>query len=240
MADSGGYFKMNGTSSGSTYMSKGVTAGMSVLEMVEKLTSSKVCSPALAAHVKSWVSARTKSGKSEVSLVAFRGAVAASTPSVLLPTRAVSKYDDERLVMAVVDVVGPPPSVERVPDLKAALAELDKQIGLKAVKEQAHVLVKLAHINYQRELNCEEPHLVPLNRLFLGNPGTGKTTVAKIYGRILKGLGYLSDGSVEVKTPSDLIASAAGGTEEKTAAVLEVCKGKVLVVDEAYGLHEGM
>eukprot|EP00966_Prymnesium_polylepis_P275662 6369073-Prymnesium_polylepis.1 len=43
-----------------------------------------------------------------------------------------------------------------------------------------------------------------------------------------------------MKTPSDLIASAAGGTEEKTAAVLEVCKGKVLVVDEAYGLHEGM
>ena len=84
------------------------------------------------------------------------------------------------------------------------------------------------------------PHQVPLNRLFLGNPGTGKTTVAKIYGRILKGLGFLSDGSVEVKTPSDLIASAAGGTEEKTAALLEICKGKVLVIDEAYGLGEGM
>ena len=51
------------------------------------------------------------------------------------------------------------------------------------------------------------PHQVPLNRLFLGDPGTGKMTVAKIYGRILKGLGYLSDGSVVVKTPSDLISS---------------------------------
>jgi len=100
--------------------------------------------------------------------------------------------------------------------------------------------MQLAAINYERELASEPPHLIPLNRLFLGNPGTGKTTVATIYGRILKGLGYLSDGSVVVKTPSDLIAGVVGGTEEKTAALLEVCKGKVLVIDEAYALHEGM
>lgn len=100
--------------------------------------------------------------------------------------------------------------------------------------------MQLAAINYERELASEPPHLIPLNRFFLGNPGTGKTTVATIYGRILKGLGYLSDGSVVVKTPSDLIAGVVGGTEEKTAALLEVCKGKVLVIDEAYALHEGM
>ena len=105
---------------------------------------------------------------------------------------------------------------------------------------QVTKLMQLAAINYERELASEPPHLIPLNRLFLGNPGTGKTTVATIYGRILKGLGYLSDGSVVVKTPSDLIAGVVGGTEEKTAALLEVCKGKVLVIDEAYALHEGM
>ena len=72
-------------------------------------------------------------------------------------------------MLAKMLILGPPPSVERpgVPDLKAALSELDRQIGLKAIKEQAHVLVKLAQINYQREINCEPLHQVPLNRLFL-------------------------------------------------------------------------
>ena len=60
-------------------------------------------------------------------------------------------------------------------DLKAHRVPLDQpdhwaqqdRLALKAIKEQAHVLVKLAQINYQRELNCEPPHQVPLNRLFL-------------------------------------------------------------------------
>ena len=112
--------------------------------------------------------------------------------------------------------------------------------SLDFLHHQVHYLIELARVNYQREVRCEPLHMLPLNRLFLGNPGTGKTSIAKVYGRILKGLGYLSDGSVEVRTPSDLIASAVGGTEEKTAALLEICKGKVLVIDEAYALHEGM
>ena len=112
--------------------------------------------------------------------------------------------------------------------------------SLDCLPPQVHCLIELARVNYQREVRCEPLHMLPLNRLFLGNPGTGKTSIAKVYGRILKGLGYLSDGSVEVRTPSDLIVSAVGGTEEKTAALLEICKGKVLVIDEAYALHEGV
>jgi len=245
--DSGGYYRLEGTGSGSWYKSQGITAGMSVLEIAEALAAKVPSSAPMPGVIKTWLAKHLSGARSKVTLVAFRKASAHGATSTtfsddntLMPTRAPSKYDPEQLLMRVVDVLGPPPEVEHVPDLKAALAELDRQVGLEAVKEQARTLIKLAQINYQRELNCEPPHLVPLNRLFLGNPGTGKTTIAKVYGRILKGLGYLSDGSVEVRTPSDLIASAAGGTEEKTAALLEICKGKVLVIDEAYGLHEGL
>lgn len=62
------------------------------------------------------------------------GAAASSDP--LVPKRKASKFAAEKLVMRVVDVVGPPPDVETVPDLKVALAELDQQIGLEEVKKQ--------------------------------------------------------------------------------------------------------
>ena len=138
------------------------------------------------------------------------------------------------LTLCIEDVLGPPPDPKSFPDLRRALLELETKIGLRSVKEQVQLLVMLAQVNYERQLKGEPPQLIPLNRLFLGNPGTGKTTIAKIYGRILKGLGYLSDGSVEVRVPADLIASAVGGTEEKVNAALELCRGKVLVIDEAY------
>lgn len=67
--------------------------------------------------------------------------------------------------------------------------------------------------------------------------GTGKTTVARIYGSILRNLGLLSKGDVMVKGPSDFIGSVLGESEKKTAAILEAAKGCVLVIDEAYGLH---
>lgn len=87
-------------------------------------------------------------------------------------------------------------------------------------------------MNYDRELEGQAPLATPLNRLFLGNPGTGKTTMAQIYGRVLAALGFLSDGAVELKTPSDLTGSVIGETAEKTAAVIDNARGKVLVIDE--------
>jgi len=66
-----------------------------------------------------------------------------------------------------------------------------------------------------------------------------KTTVASIYGAILRDLGLLSKGDVLVKVPADFLGSVLGESEKKTLAILEEARGRVLVIDEAYGLHAG-
>ncbi|KAL2264535.1 hypothetical protein VTJ83DRAFT_7045 [Remersonia thermophila] len=135
------------------------------------------------------------------------------------------------------DLIGPEPS--------AALAkceawkELQELIGLGAVKESVQSLVSSIEQNYEREL-AEQPLIqYSLNKVFLGNPGTGKTTVAKLYGQILVALGLLSKGEVVVKTPADFVGSHLGQSEQNTKGILASTVGKVLVIDEAYGLYGG-
>jgi len=139
--------------------------------------------------------------------------------------------------LKTIDIIGPPPDREHVPKLGEALDELEKMIGLEKVKEDIGRLVTLAQTNYERELEGQPPYLVPLNRVFLGNPGTGKTTVAKLYGRILNAAGLLSKGECELKQPSDLTGSHVGETQKRTSALVKQSMGKVLVIDEAYALN---
>jgi len=80
---------------------------------------------------------------------------------------------------------------------------------------------------------------VSLNRLFLGNPGTGKTSVASIYGRILADLGLLSKGEVILKCASDFVGEHLGSSEKTTQGILKSAEGCVLVIDEAYSLYSG-
>ncbi|MEW5300661.1 MAG: hypothetical protein WDW36_003575 [Sanguina aurantia] len=118
-----------------------------------------------------------------------------------------------------------------------ALRELSVMQGLGSVKASVDSLLQIIRTNAEREELGKPVQEVCLNRVFLGNPGTGKTTVASIYGRILSDLGLLSNGQVVVKNPSDFLGSVLGGSEKNTAAILDATRGKVLVIDEAYGLH---
>jgi SpoVK/Ycf46/Vps4 family AAA+-type ATPase len=142
--------------------------------------------------------------------------------------------DEDDMFLTKADLLGPPPSTA-LQDSEA-WEKLQAMIGLASVKEEIQVFVNQLQVNYNREL-AEQPLIeCSLNKVFLGNPGTGKTTVAKYYGQILADIGLLSKGEIMAKTPADFIGSHLGQSEQNTKAILAAALGKVLIIDEAYGL----
>ena len=132
------------------------------------------------------------------------------------------------------DLIGPEPS--SVLKNNVAWTKLQKLTGLTSVKESVQVLLDGIQTNYQLELKEKPIIQYSLNRCFIGSPGTGKTSVAKLYGRILAEIGLLSLGEVVVKNPADFVGNVIGGSEANTKAILASTVGKVLIIDEAYML----
>jgi AAA+ superfamily predicted ATPase len=162
-----------------------------------------------------------------------------SVRALLNTTTASAKRPPNHLKrLSVEDIVGVPPTPDRIPALATALQQLQDCVGIASVKESILSICALALSNYHKELRGQRPDHIPLNRLFLGNPGTGKSSVAAIYGQVLKQLKLLSKGDVITCKASEFIGSYAGQSEGQTRQILTAARGCVLIIDEAYTLSE--
>lgn len=115
---------------------------------------------------------------------------------------------------------------------------LDELIGLEAVKEQIKKITAYARMKQDMESSGRPGVPMVLNMEFIGNPGTAKTTVARILAGILHEIGLLSTGNMVEAGRADLIAEYEGQTAEKVREVFKKAQGKLLFIDEAYSLVE--
>ncbi len=122
--------------------------------------------------------------------------------------------------------------------LPELLADLDRLIGLEGVKSKVNDLIAYQKVQLLREQQGLHSQKGTLHMAFTGNPGTGKTTVARIVGRVYKQIGLLSKGHFVEASRTDLIAGYQGQTALKVKKVIEQAKGGVLFIDEAYSITE--
>ena len=126
------------------------------------------------------------------------------------------------------------PPKEKIEDL---LAELDGYVGMDAIKEEVRSLINMVQVYKLRRENDLPTTDMSLHMVFSGNPGTGKTTVARIMARIYHSLDILSRGQLVEVDRSGLVAGYVGQTALKTQKVIDKAMGGVLFIDEAYALN---
>jgi SpoVK/Ycf46/Vps4 family AAA+-type ATPase len=126
---------------------------------------------------------------------------------------------------------------EDTPTVEGAIAELDELVGLEPVKQQVRSIAAQLRVAKMRDTHGLTSQPPAMHFVFTGPPGTGKTTVARILGRIFAALGLLVRPEVVEAHRADLVGEHLGSTAIKTNKLIDSAMGGVLFVDEAYSLH---